>query len=84
MGNTSRFRAMNNTGDYVLLLTSKKKVVQSLTWGKPDENLPKGVSTPPKVSADPGGSAVRVPGDEPFASHKSEYSERFSPGEQAQ
>ena len=80
MGNGSRFRAMNNTGDYVLLLTSRKKVVDSLMWGTPDQDLPEGVSTPQKVIEDPGGSVTRSAPDEPFAPHRSVDGTRFSPG----
>ncbi|CAE7897703.1 hoxF, partial [Symbiodinium necroappetens] len=43
MENTSQFRALNNTGDYVVLVAPGMKFVDALVWGKPDEDLPDGV-----------------------------------------
>lgn len=84
MGNNSRFRAMNNKGDYVLLMTARREVVDSLMWGNPDEDLPEGVERPQKVTADPGGSMTRRFADEPFTRHRSIDGRRFSPGEQVE
>jgi len=73
---------MNNKGDFVVLLSRKRKVVDALIWGKPDEDLPEEIDSPYKVRADPGGSVTRTVADEPFMSHKSVDGRRFSPGEQ--
>lgn len=81
MENTSRFRALNNEGDYVVLVAPGRKFVDALVWGKPDEALPAGVKNPRTASADPGGSVSRESPDEDFSAHRAAHGERFSPGE---
>jgi hypothetical protein len=79
MENPSKQRAMNNSGDWIVLAAPDGTIIDCVFWGDPDPPPPKSVRTQ-KVEANPKGSVQRLGPTLPLEPHRAIDGEPFSPG----
>lgn len=77
----SKFVALTNTADFVLLATPHRVPVQVVAWGLPDPAPPADVPLTERVTNRPEGSVQRRAAHAPLEAHPTLDGKPFSPGE---
>ncbi len=80
MNNATRFRALNNSDEMVVLLAPGGQAIDALVWGNPDAALPEECLRVVVAARTSEGSLVRTAPDGPIESHAKVGTAAYSPG----
>lgn len=79
--NESKFNALNNAADFVLLADAKGRAIDCVVWGRPDVDPPTSCRRLEKAKGgDPKGSVARAPEDDELMMHRRLDGKPCSPG----
>ncbi|MGP1310668.1 MAG: lamin tail domain-containing protein [Phycisphaerales bacterium] len=80
MLNATRFRALNNSDEMVVLLDPSGTAIDAVVWGEPDAAVPEGCLRVDHPGRSSGGSLVRAAADGPIEHHAAIGTAAYSPG----